>query len=1178
MPIAPSRVMSHRLTHQQRDTDAFLLHQSAVAVAPCVPVRPLQAHSLQAHSLQAQLDWRDSVDPDHAREWRESGVDPGIIALNVETLTDTATTSYADSLFPIAERLHWNVARFGQKTRSNLRGWWVSGIDPLDDWQRMEWGRFKPDAATPVLDRSKGKPAKYLSPSLGSGSSRLVLLDVPPHIWEKVAQRSGIPIGDARRDGSDRPLSFWHWVWNANVPVILTEGEKKAGCLLTQGYAAIALPGIFNGYRKETRQLIPELAHFATPERSVAICFDYETKPKTIKDINLATTKLGKLLNAAGCAVTVVSLPGPQKGVDDFIVAQGQSPFDALYESALSLEFWLATRLWALTYPPSLTLNAPYLDKLPYPATGLVGIKSAKGTGKTTALQTLIREATSTGRKVLVITHRIQLGRAICESIGIDWIEDVKESETQGLLGYGLCIDSLHATSQARFNPQSWKGAIVILDEVEQVLWHALNSSTCYDHRVKILETLRELVQVAIGSGGLLIAQDADLSDVSLDYLKGLVDEPVEPWLVVNQWQPETGWAVSFYDTKNPAPLVARMDDFLQQGAIFVALDSQKVSGRWSSKNLETYLQSRYPDKRILRIDSESVADPQHPAYGIVARLNQAITHYDIVLATPTIGTGVSIDVRGHFKAVFGIFQGVTPDAESRQALARVRESVPRFVWAARFGPGKVGNGSCSYQDVIHSTTKAVKYNIALLKEVDFDLDAQTDPITLRSWAKMAARVNVSLWSYRNECRNGLVMEGHRVTTVTDDLLKLLPTEFQALCTELAALFGVAAVTQTLQEDLLKGVLQFPGVEYLQWQHNEMLAELVTQDIKGVQEQSRLNEAVAIATAPDITPPEYDSLKDQRAKTTDERYAQHKHELQRRYPIPVTPALKIKDDEGWYAQLRLHYYLTHDPAFVRLRDLKEWQEHIDRGGGKIALQDVRLLTAQVETFKVLGLLDLLDAARQVRATDADVGQIQHQANHYRHDIKAVLNLTISEKMTPIAVVQALLGKLGLKLTCIGRDVADDGRRGGVRIYQYQPPDDDRDIIFTQWQQRDAIAQAKQAAAELVPAPVPASTVVFDPPPDICSSDKALSGSRETPSSLRSPNADGLVAESQLSKEQHDRPSPIQVGSLVQRVNQACAWLVMRLEAATASLKQLHGAWECTAPLSELRLIPPQSVP
>jgi hypothetical protein len=1053
--------------------------------------------------------WHRNIASDHIQEWLDSGVDAGIVALNVETLTDTAANDYGDSLFPIAERLNWDIIRFGQRTRSSLRGWWVSGVDPFNHWQRMTWGRFKPDAGTPVIDRTKGKPAKYLSPSLGSGSSRLILLDVPQSIWEKISQRYSIPIA-----ATDRAYGFWHWVWKCNVPVIVTEGEKKAGCLLTQGYAAIALPGIFNGYRKngdcrngdyrngdckETQKLIPELAYFAAEGRWVYICFDYETKPKTTRNLNLAITKLGKLLRSAGCAVQVITLPGPEKGVDDFVVAQRHQSFEGLYQAAVPLQFWLASRLWALSYSPAMTLNTPYLSDLPYPDSGLACIKSAKGTGKTTALQPLIHKAIRTGRKVLVISHRIQLGRAICKHIGIDWIEEVRASETHSLPGYGLCIDSLHPTSQARFNPQSWKGAIVVLDEVEQVLWHVLNSSTCYEHRIKILETLRELIQVVLSSGGLIIAQDADLSDVSIDYLTGLVEAPqraaIDPWLVINQWKPETGWAVSFYETKNPAPLMAQIKQLIPQGAVYIALDSQKVGSRWSSKNLEAYLQSCYPNKRILRIDSESVANPQHPACGILKQLDRVIANYDIVLATPTIGTGVSIDLKGHFQAVFGIFQGVTSDAESRQALARVREPVPRFVWAARFGPRKVGNGSCSYQDVIRSTTQAVKYNIALLKEVDFDIDSQTDPITLRSWAKMAARVNLSLWSYRNEFHNGLAAEGHQVITVTDNPSNyLLNTLSHASLTE----------TQSLEHAN---------------EETKAIAEQIVEEIKIVQAQNQLREAQRISTATNLTVAEYDRLKDQRTKTIDERYAQHKHELQRRYPIPVTPELKIKDDEGWYTQLQLHYYLTHDLSFVQLRDLKELQAHLDHGDGKVALQDMRLLTAQVETLRALGILNLLDPGRRIRATDSDTQQLCDRANQYSHDIKTILNVTISNKMKPIEVIQALLSKLGLKLVCVGRDVAPDGRRGGLRVYQYQAPQDGRDTIFAQWQQRDRAAQVTQSKKSgCSTASAFLAAICHDPPPDIDHSNRSRAGSEPGKEGETAPRKGTAFSSKQISRK------------------------------------------------------------
>jgi hypothetical protein len=967
---------------------------------------------------------------DHEQEWLMSGVDRAIVQLNVRTLHDTEVDPCSREVsYPIAEALNWNVSRFGQQARAHLRGWWVSGLDPFNNWQRMEWGRFKPDANTPILDKQKNKPAKYLSPSLGKGSSRLVLLDVPPCIWAKVAERHGVELVGTQQ-------TFWEWVWQNNIPIVLTEGEKKAGCLLTMGYAAIALPGIFSGYRRETRQLIAELAHFASSGRSVHICFDYETKPKTLQNIFLAVSRLGQLLTSAGCTVRVVALPGPEKGVDDFVVAQGVSAFKTVFETAVELEFWQAARLWSLTYSPSLRLNQPYIGELAYPDSGLACIKSAKGTGKTTALQTLIQTAQAQDRKVLVITHRIQLGKAICQSLGIDWIEDVQDCDR----GYGLCIDSLHPNSRARFNPDDWEGAIVILDEVEQVLWHALNSATCYNQRVKILATLKELVDVVLSTDGLIVAQDADLSDVSVDYLKGLASVAVFPWLVVNQWKPEIAWEVALYDTKNPAPLISRLEEVLNTGAAFVCLDSQKVRGKWSSRNLETYLKLQFPDKQILRVDSETVSDPDHPAYRIADRINDVVIHYDVVLATPTIGTGVSIDVRGHFKGVFGIFQGVTPDSESRQALARVREAVPRYVWAAHFGHGKIGNGSCNYRDVAQSMAKAVRYNISLLKEVDFDLDEQSDPISLRTWAKMAARVNASLWRYRREVRGGLMVEGHNVTVVTDEVTKM---------------FGTIPVTEKMQQDLETGVLQIPGYEILSLNHDPQAADRITQLIAAIRTRNQNAEAIAVSDSPEITPEEYHELREQAYQTTQKRHSKCKHELKRKYATDqITPELKLKDDDGWYAQLRLHYYLTHDPDYVRLHDMQELEEHLERGNGKIAIQDVKLLTAQVEALRMFRVLEFLQPGERIFATDDLVKFIATTALEGREDVKTLFGITVTEKQAPMAIVQALLGKIGVKLTCTGRAVAADGRRGGLRIYKYFPPEDDRASIFAEWEKRD----------------------------------------------------------------------------------------------------------------------------
>jgi hypothetical protein len=481
------------------------------------------------------------------------------------------------------------------------------------------------------------------------------------------------------------------------------------------------------------------------------------------------------------------------------------------------------------------------------------------------------------------------------------------------------------------------------------------------------------------------------------------------------------------------------MEAVIATGPVFVAMDSQKFKGRWSSKNLESYLAQRFPDKRILRIDSESVADADHPACSIANRINEIIGDYDIVLATPTIGTGVSIDLKGHFKAVFGMFQGVISDSEARQALARVRDNVPRYVWAARFGPGKIGNGSCFYRDIAQSTAKVVKYNIMLLKEVDFDLDQQTDPVALRTWAKMAARVNVSLWNFRNELRNGFLREGYAITVITDDPVKLL---------------GQAELTLAQHHDLATGELQVPGYEFLERHHDLAQIERVNARMTRVRSANQKAEALAVSGSPELSAAEYDELREQRTQTRLQRQSQRKHELKNLYPVNITPELMLKDEQGWYSQLRLHYYLTHDPLFVQLRDRQEWQAHLDRGNGKVALQDVRLMTAQVEMLKAMGLVDLLDADRKTRVTDAEIQAMAQLAQVHRSDLRLLFNIRITDKTTPMTFIQALLAKMDLRLACTSRDRAPDGRRAGLRVYRYIPPADRRSDIFDEWRQQD----------------------------------------------------------------------------------------------------------------------------
>ena len=70
---------------------------------------------------------------------------------------------------------------------------------------------------------------------------------------------------------------------------------------------------------------------------------------------------------------------------------------------------------------------------------------------------------------------------------------------------------------------------------------------------------------------------------------------------------------------------------------------------------------------------------------------------------------------------------------------------------------------------------------------------------------------------------------------------------------------------------------------------------------------------------------------------------------------------------------------------------------------------------------------------------------------HRHVIKNYLNVSISEKHTPVAITQKLLAKIDLKLDYVGRLGKRENREC---VYQFVAPDDERDSIFGQWLNRD----------------------------------------------------------------------------------------------------------------------------
>ncbi|UKP01257.1 DUF3854 domain-containing protein (plasmid) [Nostoc sp. UHCC 0870] len=253
-------------------------------------------------------------------------------------------------------------------------GTWISGLDPLNNWRPMEWGRLKP--TNPRIDWLKGKVVKYESPP--KTPNRVTYFDVSDYVWDLVAKRYNIkryhsPLALRLQDWLNA-LIFWEWVIrHPEIPIILCEGEKKAACLLSLGFVAIALPGIWNGRvgkQDFDERLHPDLIPLAQPGRKFQILFDYETKLKTRWSVFQATVRTGKAIEAAGCICEVALLPGTEKGVDDFVVARGDESnklLTAIANDALSLkdyqQSFLIKHRGLRKYKPDIIVDVQYLTQ-----------------------------------------------------------------------------------------------------------------------------------------------------------------------------------------------------------------------------------------------------------------------------------------------------------------------------------------------------------------------------------------------------------------------------------------------------------------------------------------------------------------------------------------------------------------------------------------------------------------------------------------------------------------------------------------------------------------------------------------------------------------------------------------------------------------------------------------------
>jgi hypothetical protein len=776
------------------------------------------------------------------QHWRElvegSAIAPAVAALNFRSFGDGCSTS-SDAernalLRPALELLNpqpgfsaWARRRLEERYGHFDGGGWRFVGDCLPGYEATSC--WKPNTPR-CLSRGFGKaskPVKYeTSPKRRPG---LFLCQVPLEAWQRIAEANGLAMP------ADTSCGFWAWALaTPGLHLVICEGPKKAAALISAGIAAVGLSGVWNGrivdrngFERVGERLIPELLALA-PGRAFTILFDADVKASTARAVDSAAVRLGHCLTKAGATVRIAQLEllnGAKCGPDDLLVAKGPQALQKVLQGALSVQ----ERAWQRRYNQErrlmgLQVKAKHLlDAVPaLPEAPIVGIRSAKGTGKTESLARWLQAEP----QAICLTHRRSLGASISSRLGLAWRNDLDNAgglwfdpEGQSWTGapprLALCIDSLLALPVEAF-----EGAVLVLDEAEQLLHHLLSSATIKQRGL----VWQRFIEV-IGRVKQAVALDADLSDSTLLLLqqaRRLYGASDGLQLISNHKAPQQ-WQVHWHEQAKPDAIQQALIEAASKGPVFVVVDSKR-----RAEALHGLLQHHFPQAKGLLITSDTTATPEGAA--AIAKLPNAqeLAEVKWVIASPSISSGLSVE-HLHFQSVFGLFgAGTFDDAEALQALARVRSAVVRHVWCQQVVLPKDKPISSAWWtsqvegDLRQRWQEQCQRLRQELQPDVFSADGKAQELldlAIEHWSIVQSRRNYSLAHLRAFIKARLKHEGHQLiehrepladaeAKALDGLRKELKQERQAK--EAQAVMAAPVISKQQAEDLQRRQFLLP--------------------------------------------------------------------------------------------------------------------------------------------------------------------------------------------------------------------------------------------------------------------------------------------------------------------------------------------------------------------------------
>lgn len=325
----------------------------------------------------------------------------------------------------------------------------------------------------------------------------------------------------------------------------------------------------------------------------------------------------------------------------------------------------------------SFLFSEQYLPDLPF-GNGVTLVRSPKGSGKSEWLASVVKECKERSMSVLLIGHRQTLIQGIAKRLGLTcyfYTEGsvIKNNPPEDY--YAICVDSIGKL----LNTDVYQYDVVIIDESEQVFSHLTSDTLKKKRRSCYIKMFHYLCAAKS-----VIVADADLGPITIEALYQAIGGDAEYKFHMNEYK-ESRCDFHYYDSDTH--LTAKMIETIRAGGRhYVSTNSKN-----RAEIIHSMIEHEFGETRkLMLVTSDTTGDAN--VLSFINNIKTEILKYDVVIASPTLGTGIDITFpreAKHIDTVFGFFMPrVNTHFDIDQQLSRVRHPKALMVWVApeRFG------------------------------------------------------------------------------------------------------------------------------------------------------------------------------------------------------------------------------------------------------------------------------------------------------------------------------------------------------------------------------------------------------------------------------------------------------------------------------------------------------------